>query len=83
MKSSGPSTEPCGAPGDRRSVEEVQMLMVIDCCLSVRYDLNEDRAVQVMLRVDSRQERRKDPVRSRKRRTLRGAAVSGRGEGCW
>lgn len=58
-------------------MEEVQLLMLMNCCLFVRYDLNQERAVPVMLREDSRQERRmvwlmvlKAAVRSRMRRIL-------------
>lgn len=71
MKSSGPSTEPWGTPCARGAVEEGQLLILMNCCLSVRYDLNQERAVPVMLRFDSRQERRTDAVRSRRRRMLR------------
>ena len=78
MKRSGPSTEPWGTPCNRGAVEEVQLLMLMNCCLLVRYDLNQERAVPVMLRDDSRRERRmvwlmvsKAAVRSRRRRMLR------------
>jgi len=37
-------------------VEEVQLLMWMNCCRSVRYDLSQESAVPVMLREDSRWE---------------------------
>lgn len=57
MKSSGPNTEPQGTSCERGAVEEEQLLMLRNCCLFVRYDLNQERAVPVM-RNDSRQESR-------------------------
>lgn len=36
----------------------MQLLIWMNCCLFVRYDLNQERAVSVMLREDSRLERR-------------------------
>ena len=54
------------------------MLMLMNCCLCVRYDYSQERAVPVTLRDDSRRERRmlwlmvsKAAVRSRRMRTLR------------
>ena len=57
MNRRGPSTEPWGMPWDRGKVEEVQLFMLINCCLIVRYDFNQERAGPVMLREDSRWER--------------------------
>lgn len=57
MKSRGQSTKPCGTPCDRGAVEEVQLLILMKC-LVVRYDLNQERVVPVILRDDSGQERR-------------------------
>ena len=52
--------------------------MLMNCCRFVRYDFNQERAVPVMLREDSRRERRmawlmvsKAAVRSRRMRMLR------------
>lgn len=39
---------------EKGTVEEMQLLMLINCCL--RYDLSQERAVKVMLREDSRKE---------------------------
>ncbi len=58
MNKKGPGTEPWGTPWDRGTVEEVQLLMLINCYLFVRYDFSQERAVLVMLREDSRRERR-------------------------
>ena len=58
MKRRGPSTEPWGTPCDRGAVEEVQLLILMNCCLSKRYDLSQVSAVPVMLREASRRERR-------------------------
>jgi len=58
MNSRRPSTEPWGTPCDRGAVEEVQLLMLMNCCLLVRYERNQERAVPVMLREHSRRERR-------------------------
>ena len=75
MKRRGPSTEPWGTPWDREAVEEVQLLMLMNCCRLVRYD--QERAVPVILREDSRRERREwlmvsnAAVRSRRMRMLR------------
>ena len=76
MKRSGPSTNPWGMPWDRGAVEEVQLLIWMYCCLFVRYDFNQERAVPVMFREDSRQKRRmewlrvsKAEVRSRRMRS--------------
>ena len=44
-------------PWDRGTVKEV-LLMWMNCCRSVRYDLSQESAVPVMLRDDSRRERR-------------------------
>ena len=57
MKSRGPSTEPWGTPCDRGAVEVVQLLILMNS-LSERYDLSSVSAVPVMLRGDSRRERR-------------------------
>ncbi len=46
----GPGTKPWGTPSDREVIEEVQLLILIDCCLLVRYDLNQEKAEQVMFR---------------------------------
>ena len=54
MKRRGPSTEPRGTPRDRRTVEEVQLLMWMNCCRPVKYDLGQESAVPVMVRDDSR-----------------------------
>ena len=40
MKSRGPSTEPRGTPCDKGAVEEVQLLILMNCCLSVRVHKN-------------------------------------------
>lgn len=45
MKSSGPSTKPWGTPCDRGAAEEVLLLIVMNCCRSLRYDLNQETAV--------------------------------------
>lgn len=45
----GPSTKPWGMPWDSGVMEEVQLLMLMNCCLLVRYDLNQESAVPVML----------------------------------
>lgn len=78
MKRRGPSTEPCGTPWGSGAVEEVQLLIWMNCCLSVRYDWSQERAVLVILREDSRRERRmvwlivsKAAVRSRRMRMVR------------
>lgn len=57
MKSRGPSTKPWGTPRNKE-VEEVQLLILMNCCLFVRYDCNQERAMPMMLREDSRRERR-------------------------
>ena len=56
----------------------MQLLVLMNCCLFVRYDFSQERAVPVMLREDSRQERRmvwlmvsKSAVRSSRMRMLR------------
>ena len=65
-------------------MDEVQLLMWMNCCLFLRYDVNQERAVPVMLREDSRLERRmlswpESAVRKGSIVTLR-KAVSGL---CW
>lgn len=45
-------------PCDRGAVEEVQLLMLMNCGLFVRYHPNQERAVPAVLRQDSRRERR-------------------------
>ena len=70
--------EPLEMPWERVAVEQVQLLVLMNCCLSVRYDLSQVKAEPVMLREDSRRERRmvwlmlsKAAVRSRIMRMLR------------
>lgn len=36
----------------------MQLFMLMNCCLSMRCDMSQERAVQMMLREESRQERR-------------------------
>ena len=69
---------PWGTPCVRGAVEEGQLLILMNCCLSERYDLSQVSAVPVMLREDSRRERRmewlmvsKAAVRSRRMRIVR------------
>ena len=45
MKSKGPKTEPCGTPHDVGNMSENQLPIVMACCLSVGYKVNQLRAV--------------------------------------
>ena len=65
-------------PCSRGAVEEEQLFMWMNCCLSERYEVNQERAVPVMLMRDSRRVRRmewlmesKAAVRSSRMRMLR------------
>ena len=48
VKSKGPKTEPCGTPHDVGNMSEKQLPVLMACCLSVRYEVNELRAVPDM-----------------------------------
>ena len=48
MKSKGPKTEPCGTPHDVGNMSENQLPIVMACCLSVGYEVNQLRAVPDM-----------------------------------
>ena len=58
-------------------MDEVQLLMLMNLCLFVRYDFSQERAEPVMLRDDSKRERRMEWLMvskaavSRRRRMLR------------
>ena len=52
MKRRGPRTEPWGTPWVSGAVEEVQLLMEMNCFLSERYDDIQERAVPVKPRHD-------------------------------
>ena len=56
MNRRGPSTEPWGTPWVTGDVRDLQLLIEMKCCLSVRYDWNQERAVSVIPRVDLRRE---------------------------
>lgn len=78
MKSREPSSEPWGTPWDRGAMEEEQLLMWLNCRLSVRYDWSLERAVPMMRKEDSRRESRiggpmvlKAAVRSRRTKMLK------------
>ena len=45
VKRRGPSTEPWGTPWVRGAVEELQLLIEMNCWWSERYDLIQERAV--------------------------------------
>lgn len=49
--------EPWGTLCDRGAVEEVLLLILMNCCRSVRYDLNQERVESVKFIEDSRWER--------------------------
>ena len=77
MKRRGPSTEPWGTPWVTEVVEDLQLFIEMYCCLSERYEVNQERAVPVIPRVDLRRERRmgwpmvsKAAVRSSRMRML-------------
>lgn len=44
MKSSGPSTKSWGTPSDRGAAEEVLLLILMNCCRSLRYDFKPGEA---------------------------------------
>ena len=48
VKSKGPKTEPCGTPHDVGNMSEKQLHILMACCLSVRYEVNQLRAVPDM-----------------------------------
>ena len=48
VKSKGPKTEPCGTPHDVGNMSEKQLPILMACCLSVRYEVNQLRAVPDM-----------------------------------
>ena len=48
MKSKGHKTEPCGTPHDVGNVSEKKLPILMACCLSVRYEVNQLRAVPDM-----------------------------------
>ena len=48
VKSKGPKTEPCGTPHDVGNMSEKQLPIFMACCLSVRYEVNQLRAVPDM-----------------------------------
>ena len=48
MKSKGPKTEPRGTPHDVGNMSEKQLPILMACCLSVRYEVNQLRAVPDM-----------------------------------
>ena len=50
MKRRGPSTEPWGTPWVAGDVTDWELFMETKWCLSVRYDLNQVRAVSVIPR---------------------------------
>lgn len=61
MNRGGPSIEPWRTPSDRGAVEDVQLLqllMLMNCCLSLRYDFRQEGAGLMMLCKDLRWERR-------------------------
>ncbi len=89
MKRRGQSTGSWGKPCDSGAIEGVQLLILMNCCLSVRYDLSQDKTIQRMLREDSRQERRmlwimvlKAAVRLRGMRILRMPEPESGRKGC-
>ena len=60
MKRMGPSTEPWGTPCETGAVLDMDLLMLMNWQQSERYDLNQEMAVPVTPREDSRQERMMD-----------------------
>ena len=48
VKSKGPKTEPCGTAHDVGNMSEKQLPILMACCLSVRYEVNQLRAVPDM-----------------------------------
>ena len=48
VKSKGPKTEPCGTPHDVGNMSEKQLPILMACCLSVRYEVNQLRTVPDM-----------------------------------
>ena len=48
VKSKGPKTEPCGTPHDVGNMSEKQLPILMAICLSVRYEVNQLRAVPDM-----------------------------------
>ena len=48
MKSKGPKTEPCWTPHDVGNMYEKQLPILMACCLSVRYEVNQLRTVPDM-----------------------------------
>ena len=48
VKSKGPKTEPCGTPHDVGNMSEKQLPILMACCLLVRYEVNQLRAVPDM-----------------------------------
>ena len=48
VKSKGPKTEPFGTPHDVGNMSEKQLPILMACCLSVRYEVNQLRAVPDM-----------------------------------
>lgn len=50
MNRRGPSTEPWATPWDRRVVDEMQLLMLMTCFLSVSYYFSQGRAIPMMVR---------------------------------
>ena len=48
VKSKGPKTEPCGTPHDVGNMSEKQLPILMACCLSVRYEVTQLRAVPDM-----------------------------------
>ena len=55
MKSKGPKTEPWGTPQEMGSMSEKQLPILMACLLSVKYKVNQLRAVpDIPYRVDKR-----------------------------
>ena len=48
VKSKGPKTELCGTPHDVGNMSEKQLPILMACCLSIRYEVNQLRAVPDM-----------------------------------
>ena len=49
MKSKGSKTEPCVTPHDVGNMSEKQLPILMACCLSARYEVNQLRAMPDML----------------------------------
>jgi len=56
MNSRGPRTEAWGTPCKRGEFGDLKFPIETNCCLSVRYDLNQDSGTPVMPSKDSKRE---------------------------